>query len=125
MLLAEEVAKHAKMMLSRVRTVEQAELASLVCAHPFRGQGYDFDVPLLPGEHVTADTGTGFVHTAPGHGEDDFELMTSTYPDYAAKHPDAFSLVEPDGSFNPQGAAVRRQAHPHAAKARTATPTAR
>ncbi len=50
----------------------------LSAAHPFHAQGYDFDVPLLPGDHVTADTGTGFVHTAPGHGEEDFELMTST-----------------------------------------------
>ena len=38
------------------------------------GGGYDFDVPLLAGEHVTDDAGTGFVHTAPGHGRDDFEL---------------------------------------------------
>ena len=29
-------------------------------------------MPLLPGDHVTADTGTGFVHTAPGHGQEDF-----------------------------------------------------
>ena len=36
--------------------------------------GYDFDVPLLAGEHVTEDTGTGFVHTAPGHGSEDFEI---------------------------------------------------
>ena len=47
--------------------------------HPFRGKGYDFDVPLLPGEHVTADTGTGFVHTAPGHGEDDFDLLGNAH----------------------------------------------
>jgi isoleucyl-tRNA synthetase len=99
-LLAEDVAKQAKMMLSRVRTVEQIELAATICAHPFRSLGYDFEVPLLAGKHVTADTGTGFVHTAPGHGEDDFELMTSTYPEYAAKNPDAFSLVEPDGSYS-------------------------
>jgi isoleucyl-tRNA synthetase len=46
----------------------------LVCHHPFHGAGYDFDVPLLPAEHVTAETGTCFVHTAPGHGEDDFEV---------------------------------------------------
>src|SRR6185295_8434059 len=46
----------------------------LKAAHPFHGAGYDFDVPLLPGDHVTADTGTGFVHTAPGHGEEDFAL---------------------------------------------------
>jgi isoleucyl-tRNA synthetase len=34
-------------------------------------------VPLLAGEHVTADTGTGFVHTAPGHGREDFEVWTA------------------------------------------------
>ena len=35
---------------------------------------YDFDVPLLDGDHVTDDTGTGFVHTAPGHGADDYQI---------------------------------------------------
>ncbi len=44
----------------------------LVCAHPLAELGYDFDVPLLDGDHVTDDTGTGFVHTAPGHGSDDY-----------------------------------------------------
>ncbi|MGE5266694.1 MAG: isoleucine--tRNA ligase [Deltaproteobacteria bacterium] len=42
------------------------------CAHPLQHLGYDFDVPLLDGDHVTDDTGTGFVHTAPGHGSDDY-----------------------------------------------------
>ena len=36
--------------------------------------GYEFTVPLLPGDHVTDDTGTGFVHTAPGHGREDFDV---------------------------------------------------
>ncbi len=45
-----------------------------ICAHPLRGQGYDFDVPMLAGNHVTDETGTGFVHTAPGHGREDFEV---------------------------------------------------
>ena len=45
-----------------------------VCAHPLRGQGYDFDVPVLAADFVTMDQGTGFVHIAPGHGADDFEL---------------------------------------------------
>src|SRR5581483_6958234 len=67
--LAEQVAKHAKMMLSRVRTVTADELTGLVAAHPFRSAGYGFDVPVLPAAFVTADTGTGFVHNAPGHGE--------------------------------------------------------
>jgi isoleucyl-tRNA synthetase len=51
-----------------------AALAGVLCAHPLRGQGYDFDVPLLAGDFVTTDQGTGFVHMAPAHGEDDFAL---------------------------------------------------
>lgn len=39
-----------------------------------RGADYDFPVPLLEGSHVTAEAGTGFVHTAPSHGEDDFNV---------------------------------------------------
>src|SRR5690606_3284333 len=44
------------------------ELEALVTRHPF----YDRDIPLLPGEHVSAEDGTGAVHTAPGHGQEDF-----------------------------------------------------
>ncbi|MGB0833808.1 MAG: isoleucine--tRNA ligase [Psychrobium sp.] len=36
--------------------------------HPF----YDFDVPVILGDHVTTDSGTGIVHTAPGHGQEDY-----------------------------------------------------
>jgi len=54
--------------------IEGADLAGTVTAHPLRGQGYEFDVRLFPGGFVTTDTGTGFVHIAPGHGEDDYEL---------------------------------------------------
>ncbi len=52
------------------------ELASVSLAHPLAGfgGGYDFTVPMLEGDHVTDDAGTGFVHTAPGHGRDDFEI---------------------------------------------------
>jgi isoleucyl-tRNA synthetase len=46
----------------------------VTCHHPFAGQGYDFDVPVLAGDFVTDETGTGLVHIAPGHGQDDFEL---------------------------------------------------
>jgi isoleucyl-tRNA synthetase len=99
--LAEQVAKHAKMMLSRVRDVPTDELKSLVAAHPLRSLGYTFDVPVLPAAFVTDDTGTGFVHNAPGHGEDDFELLVGADRDYPAKNPDAFSLVLPDGSYGP------------------------
>ena len=57
-----------------LQVVEGAALAGLVCAHPLRGRGYDFDVPLLAGDFVTTEQGTGFVHMAPAHGEDDFAL---------------------------------------------------
>jgi isoleucyl-tRNA synthetase len=46
----------------------------VVCAHPFKAQGYEFPVRLYDADFVTDDTGTGFVHVAPGHGEDDFRL---------------------------------------------------
>ncbi len=95
--LAEATAKHAKVVLKRLSSFDPN---GLTAAHPFRGQGFEFDVPLLAGAHVTADTGTGFVHTAPGHGEEDFALMMDTYPGYAANNPDAFSVVKEDGSFN-------------------------
>jgi isoleucyl-tRNA synthetase len=94
--LAEATAKQAKLTLKRVAAFDPK---GLVTAHPLRGKGYDFDVPLLAGEHVTSDTGTGFVHTAPGHGEEDFELMLSTYKNYTVDHPDAFNAVAEDGSF--------------------------
>lgn len=54
------------------RTADCPDLSGVKCAHPFRGQGYDFDVPLIPGDHVTDEEGTGFVHTAPSHGADDY-----------------------------------------------------
>jgi isoleucyl-tRNA synthetase len=51
-----------------------AELAGTICRHPLSAAGYGFDVPLLPGDFVTDEDGTGFVHIAPGHGADDWEL---------------------------------------------------
>ncbi len=68
------------------------ELAGTRCAHPLRGQGYEFDVPLLPGDFVTMDQGTGFVHIAPGHGTDDWHL--------GRKHGlEIPQTVDADGSF--------------------------
>ncbi len=73
--LAEEVFKAARVAAwRRYGHMPWSALEAITVAHPLRGQGYDFDVPLLAGEHVTEDTGTGFVHTAPGHGTEDFEI---------------------------------------------------
>ena len=44
------------------------ELEGLKLAHPF----YDREVPVILGDHVTHEAGTGCVHTAPGHGQDDY-----------------------------------------------------
>ncbi|MCJ2113166.1 isoleucine--tRNA ligase [Methylobacterium sp. E-025] len=58
----------------RLRDVSPAELDGLTLSHPLAGRGYDFAVPMLDGDHVTDEAGTGFVHTAPGHGREDFEV---------------------------------------------------
>ncbi|MBB2169268.1 isoleucine--tRNA ligase [Gluconacetobacter aggeris] len=58
-------------------TMPGEALAGAICAHPLRGEGYDFDVPLLGGDFVTTDAGTGLVHMAPAHGEDDFALTVA------------------------------------------------
>ena len=50
------------------------ELEGTICSHPFNGHGYEFEVPLLAGDFVDMKTGSGFVHIAPGHGFDDWEL---------------------------------------------------
>ena len=73
--LAEGVFKAAKVAgFRKVLDVSAADLEGLEAQHPLAHLGYDFSVPLLPGDHVTDDAGTGFVHTAPGHGREDFEL---------------------------------------------------
>ncbi|WJR67984.1 isoleucine--tRNA ligase [Neorhizobium sp. CSC1952] len=73
--LAEESFKRAKLEYKRLRDVSADDLAAVTCAHPLKGfgGGYEFPVPLLAGDHVTDDAGTGFVHTAPSHGREDFE----------------------------------------------------
>jgi isoleucyl-tRNA synthetase len=73
--LAEAVFKQARVnTFEKVRAVDARVLAGMTCDHPLKGKGYDFPVPLLAGDHVTDEDGTGFVHTAPGHGRDDFEI---------------------------------------------------
>jgi isoleucyl-tRNA synthetase len=78
--LAEAVFKQARVTgYERVGAVPATALATMECAHPLAGLagGYQFRVPLLEGDHVTDDTGTGFVHTAPGHGREDFDVWMS------------------------------------------------
>ncbi|WP_112435973.1 isoleucine--tRNA ligase [Rhizobium sp.] len=85
--LAEESAKKAKLTFNRLQGVSAEQLAAITTAHPLKGLGggYEFDVPLLAGDHVTDDAGTGFVHTAPSHGREDFEAWMSSAKELEAK----------------------------------------
>src|SRR3954467_5073768 len=100
--LAADVFRQARVTAyEKVRAVPAEDLAQLACMHPLspavtdkkawsdlfkswdlknplRSQkgSYQFMVPLLAGDHVSDDAGTGFVHTAPGHGREDFEVWT-------------------------------------------------
>lgn len=86
--LREDFAKKLGHELHTVEIRKGREFQTLVPRHPW----IDRESPVLLGDHVTADTGTGLVHTAPDHGVDDFNL---------AHHLGLFQLVGPDGKFLP------------------------
>jgi isoleucyl-tRNA synthetase len=68
--------------------------------HPFHGQGYDFEVRLYEGDFVTEDTGTGFVHIAPGHGADDYALFMKNRKSFEeAGVPEVPHTVREDGFY--------------------------
>jgi isoleucyl-tRNA synthetase len=72
--LADDVFRQARVV--GFKRLSPISVESITCSHPLRGLGggYEFLVPLLEGDHVTDETGTGFVHTAPGHGREDFDV---------------------------------------------------
>lgn len=91
--LAEDVFRAAK--IATWTRVDDLNPSGLECAHPLAAlaPGFGFSVPLLAGDHVTDDAGTGFVHTAPGHGADDFEVWK------AHGHHEVPDTVDPDGAY--------------------------
>ncbi|EMK01015.1 MULTISPECIES: isoleucine--tRNA ligase [unclassified Leptospira] len=68
--LKEAVEKAAEVQLTKKEPVSKEDLSKMVFRHPFLDQD---SIPLF-GEHVTLDAGTGAVHTAPGHGQDDYKI---------------------------------------------------
>jgi isoleucyl-tRNA synthetase len=125
--LAESVKAAAKIEdWAVVRSVKAETLESMTLAHPFRGvEGaageWDYDVPLLPGDHVTDDAGTGFVHTAPSHGDDDYQMgvrfgLPMTYNveadgSYRADLPlfGGQAILTPEGKEGPANVSVIKQ----------------
>jgi isoleucyl-tRNA synthetase len=97
--LAESVREAARIEdWRRTGSLDPAEVKA--CRHPFHGQGYDFEVRLFPADYVTDDTGTGFVHTAPGHGADDYSLYVSNKDAFAeAGIPEVPHTVGEDGRY--------------------------
>jgi len=105
--LAEDVFRHARVAaFTRLESFSTENLAVVSCEHPLKGfaGNYNFQVPLLAGEHVTEDAGTGFVHTAPGHGREDFDIWTGNAAKLAARGIDTTIpyTVDEHGAFTAQ-----------------------
>ncbi|MDF2370545.1 MAG: isoleucine--tRNA ligase [Rhizobiaceae bacterium] len=79
--LADACAQKAKVTFVRLADVSPQALQQMTCDHPLKDLGYAFAVPLIEGEHVTDDAGTGFVHTAPSHGREDFDAWMDSARD--------------------------------------------
>ena len=94
--LAESVQSNAKIRdWTRVSDVEPSALQTL--SHPLHALDpfFDHDIPLFAGDHVTDDAGTGFVHTAPAHGEDDFNVWVES----GRTTQQIRQIVDPDGCY--------------------------
>jgi isoleucyl-tRNA synthetase len=99
MVLAENLAADvfAAAKVAKYRKVAAFDPSGKMASHPLAAldPGYGFDVPLLAGDHVTDDAGTGFVHTAPGHGQDDYQVWLDT----GHSREDIPDTVDPDGRY--------------------------
>jgi len=74
-----------------LKTFPGSELTGLTLNHPF----LDITVPVIAGDHVTLEAGTGAVHTAPGHGQDDYEVGLKN-------DLEVYAPVDSRGRFTPQ-----------------------
>jgi len=78
---------------SIIKTFKGSNLATCECDHPFKDLGYNFVVKPFHGEFVNLEQGTGIVHIAPGHGDDDYVLGIKN-------NVDIIQTVEDDGKYN-------------------------
>ena len=95
--LAQAVMDGAK--VSAFTRVSDVDPTGWTLKHPLSGMDPFFDkpIPMLSGEHVTADAGTGFVHTAPAHGEDDFNVWVNS----GRTTQEIRQIVDADGCYTP------------------------
>jgi len=105
--LVVETLRQARVTAFKQRaTLSPLWLLGTICRHPLKGLAgdYEFKVPVLEGDHVSDDTGTGFVHTAPGHGREDFDVWTSSTRKLEAEgiSPVIPFTVDADGVFTDQ-----------------------
>ena len=71
--LVEDVAKNCKILeWEEVSSILGHKFDETILSHPLNNYGYSHDVKMLPADFVTVEQGTGFVHIAPGHGDDDY-----------------------------------------------------
>jgi len=99
LILAEKLASDvfAAAKIASWKKVENLNPGTVTCAHPLAALDayYGFGVPMLSGDHVTDDAGTGFVHTAPGHGADDYVVWMTH------GHREIPETVDADGAYYP------------------------
>jgi isoleucyl-tRNA synthetase len=89
--LAEKtLARYAEENTSVVASCKGEALRGLLLQHPFDNR----QVPVITGDHVTTDAGTGLVHTAAAHGNDDWLVMRANFPNEKPR-----VLVGGDGKF--------------------------
>ncbi len=73
-LVEDFISKHKIEKFEIVNDISHVELEKLVCDHPLKEKGFENPIKVYPSDHVTDDAGTGFVHIAPNHGLEDFEV---------------------------------------------------
>lgn len=103
--LAQQVADAAK--ITDWQRVADVDPDGWTLEHPLSGESEFFahDIQMLAGDHVTADAGTGFVHTAPAHGEDDYNVWISSGNSAQSIR----DIVNPDGAYEAEGMPERFQ----------------
>lgn len=72
--------------------IKGSDFDGVVCSHPFKNIGYNYDIPMLEARFVTTEQGSGIVHCAPSHGPDDFNLCLNN-------NIKAVETVDDDGKY--------------------------